>query len=116
VTRSDKVRSYEIGKDLNDNHFSSESRDPSYVGSAMRPECQGKDWRGKSCWLYPRQSGQEFDQGPGGVTTPPTVLGPVLVSSQQDYLRFLLTVRYLESSYGYGTRDPRQRKNGHENE
>ena len=36
------------------NHFSSESRDPSYISSAMCPECSKKDWRGKSCWLNPQ--------------------------------------------------------------
>ena len=33
----------EIRKALNVNHFYAESRDPSYVGSTMCPECPGKD-------------------------------------------------------------------------
>jgi len=37
-------------------------------------------------------------QGPGGVTTSSTLLGPVLVWSQQNYLKFLLIVRYFGSS------------------
>jgi len=42
VTLSDKVRSCEIRRALNvENHFS-ESRDTSYVGAAMRPECPRK--------------------------------------------------------------------------
>jgi len=49
-------------------HFSSESRDPSYVGSSMRPECPRKDSRGKSCWLHPRESDQEVVQRPAEVT------------------------------------------------
>jgi len=77
---------------------SSESRGPSYVGSSMCPECPTKDWRGTSCWLSPRESGPEVVQGPGGVTTSPTLLGPVLVWSQQSYLKSLLTVRHFESS------------------
>ena len=48
--------------------------------------------------LHPRESGQDFVQGPGGVTTSPTLHGPVLVLSQQNYLRLLLIVRYFGSS------------------
>jgi len=44
--------------------------------------------------LHPRESGPKFVQEPGGVTTSPTLLGPVLVWSQQNYLRLLLIVRY----------------------
>jgi len=44
----------------------------------MCPECRRKDWRGKSCWLHPPKSGPEVDQGPGGVTTSPTLLNPLL--------------------------------------
>ena len=40
-------------------------------------------------------------QGLGGITASPTLLGPVLVrSQQQNYLRLLLTVRYFTFSYG----------------
>jgi len=51
-----------------------------------------KGFRDESCWLHPRQSGPEVDQG--GVTTAPTLLGPVLVWNQQEYLASLKTVRY----------------------
>jgi len=43
---------------------------------------------------HQRQSGPKFVQGPGDVTTSPTLLGPVLVWSQQNYLKLLLIVRY----------------------
>jgi len=45
--------------------------------------------------LHPRESGPEVVHGPGGMTTSLILLGPVLVWSQQNYLRLLLTVRYL---------------------
>jgi len=50
--------------------------------------------------LHPRESGPapEVVQGPGGVTTSPTLLGTVLVWSQQNYLKLLLIVRYFASS------------------
>jgi len=56
-----------------------------------------KDWRGKYCWLNPRESGPEDVKGPGGVTTSPTLLGPVLVLSKQNYLKLLLAVTYFKS-------------------
>jgi len=55
----------------------------------MWPECPTKDWRGKCCWLHPRESDPE--QGPGGVITSPACLGPVLVWSKQNHLRLLKT-------------------------
>jgi len=48
-----------------------------YIGSAMCLECLRKDWRDKSCWLHPRESGPEVVQGPGGATTSPTLLSRV---------------------------------------
>jgi len=39
---------------------------------------------------HSRESGPKFIQGPGGVTASPTLLGPVLVWSQQNYVRLLL--------------------------
>jgi len=48
--------------------------------------------------LHPRENGPKVVQGPGGVTTSPTLLGAVLVWSQQNYLRLLLIVRYFGSS------------------
>jgi len=43
VTLRNKVRSCEIRRALNVNHFFSESRDPSHVGSAVCPEWPTKD-------------------------------------------------------------------------
>ena len=51
-----KCTSAKIVKPWMSNHFSLESRGPSYVGSAMCPDCPRKDWRGKSCWLHLRES------------------------------------------------------------
>jgi len=61
------------------------------------PRLPRRDWRGKSCWLHPREGCPEVVQGPGGVTTSPTLLGAVLVWSQWKYLKLLLTVSYFES-------------------
>jgi len=73
------------------------SRDPSYA--IVRPCIQhvpGKNGElspsGYS--LHPLESGPEFVQGPGGVTTSPTLLGPVMVWSQQNYLKLLLIVKH----------------------
>ena len=79
------------------NHFS-ESRHPTNIGSATCPECPTKDGRGKSCRLNPRECGPEVVQGAGGVTTSPTLLGPVLVWSQHNYQKLLLTVTWGISS------------------
>ena len=43
----------------------------------------------QACWLNPRESGPEVDQGPGEMTTFPTWLSPVLVWSQQHFPRLL---------------------------
>ena len=64
----------------------------------MRSEYPTKDWRSKSSWLNQWKSGLEVIQGLAGVTTSPTLLGLVLVWSQQNYLRLLLIVRYSKSS------------------
>jgi len=50
----------------------------------MYPECLTEEWRGQSSWLHPRKNGPEVIKGPGGVTTSPTLLGPI----------YLLTVVY----------------------
>ena len=78
-------------------HFS-ESRDPSYVSSSMCPECLRKEWRISPSGYspHPRESGPEAVQG--GVTASPTLLSPVLVRSQENYVRLLLIVRYFGSS------------------
>jgi len=52
-----------------------------YVGSATSRDCPNKYWQGVPCWLQPRESGLEVEQGPGGVIPFPTLLGPVLVWS-----------------------------------
>jgi len=93
-------------------HFS-ELSEHNHVSSAMYPECPAKDWRGKSCWLNPRESDTNVVQGPGGVTTSPTLLGPVLVWSQQNYLKLLLLiVRFFKSSYGCCPRQNRTFRSG----
>jgi len=77
-------------------HFS-ESRDPIYLGSAMYPERPRKDWRDKSCWQYPRESSREI-QGPGGVTTTPTLVGLVVAWTEGNFLRLMLNLRYFRST------------------
>ena len=47
VAKSTGLKSVKPGTS---SHFS-ESREPSYVSSAMCPECPAKDWRRKSFWL-----------------------------------------------------------------
>ena len=99
VTLRDRGHRSEICKASISSHFP-QWLDPSYVNSAMCPNCPRKEWRTMSfrLSLHPRESGPKFVQGPGGVTTSPTLLGPFLVWSQQNYLRFLLIARYFESS------------------
>ena len=80
-------------------HFS-ESRDPSYISSAMCPECPSKNsaLSPSSYSLHLQESVLKFVLGPGDVTKSLTLLGPVLVRSQQNYLRLLLIVRSFDSS------------------
>ena len=61
-----------------------------HVSSVKYPECPTKDWWGKSCWLNPWESDPNVIQGPGGVTLSPTLLGPIFVWRQQNYLKLLL--------------------------
>jgi len=63
-----------------------------------------------------RENGPEVVQGPGGVRTSPTLLGPAFVCSQQNYLRLLLTVKYFRFSWSCCPRDPPPTKSGYENE
>jgi len=63
-----KVRSSEIRKSWMSSHFFNESRDP---------ESPRKDWRGKSCWLFPQESGPKIVQGTCGVATAKILLGLV---------------------------------------
>ena len=76
MTLRDKVRSCEVRKAVNVDYFSG-SGDRSYVVSALCPQCTTKDWRVNSYWLYPRESGPGVVQGPHGMTTSPTLIGPM---------------------------------------
>ena len=62
--------------------------------------------------LHLRESGPEVVQGPGVLTTSPTLLGPVLVWSQQNYPGLLLIVRYFGSSWGCCPRESPKGKAG----
>ena len=73
---------------------------PGYVLSVMCPKCPRKDWRGTFFWLRPPECVPKVNHGPAGVTASPTLLGPVLVWNQQNYLKFLKTVTHFVSSYG----------------
>jgi len=75
-----------------------ELRNNSYVGSALCPECPTKDWRGKSCWINPRESNPEVVQGLGGVTAYPTLLVPSWCGTNRTIWKLLLTVRYSKSA------------------
>jgi len=74
--------------------------------------------RGKNCETSPAGyvHGKGVDLGPGGVITSPTLLGPVLVWSQHNYLRLLKNGTYFVTSYGFCPGGPLQRKSGYENE
>ena len=66
---------------------------------------------------HSQESGLEAVRGLGGVTKSPTLLGPVLMWNQQNYVGLLLNVRYFESSWSCCcSRDRSQRKRGNENE
>ena len=62
------------------------------------------------CWLNPWESDSVVVQNLGGIAAPPTLLGPILVWSQQNYLKLLLTVRYSKFSFGCWPRNPPLRK------
>jgi len=117
VTLRYKVRSCEIRSVLNVEPLLNERiQEYIYVSSARYPECQTEDWWGKSCRLNPRESDAEVVQGLVGVTASPSLLGHVLVWSQQNYLKLLLTARYSKFSCGCCPRNPPQSKIGHESE
>ena len=78
----------------------------------MWPEHPKKDWWGTSCWLNPRESSPEINEGAGGMTAYLTLLGLVLVWNQQNYMRLLKTVRYFESSWGCCICESPKRKMG----
>jgi len=46
-----------------------------------------------SCWLNPRERGLVVVQEVGDVTISPTLLGPVMMWSQQNYLKLLKTLQ-----------------------
>jgi len=130
VTKSTGLKSVKPGTS---SHFF-ESRDPSYVSSAMHPECPRKEWRTKSfklqsnfhwrlvylvydgflyCFCLLAESYEiikHYHSTPTEkwprvrprtrwcVTTSPTLLGPVLVWSEQNYLKLLLIVRNFVST------------------
>jgi len=78
VTLRDKVRSFEIRRAVNVEPLflrieRSQLRCFSHVSRMPH------DRLTRSCWLHPRESGPEVVQGPGGMTTFPILLGPVLV-------------------------------------
>jgi len=87
------------------NHFSS-LREYNYISSARYPECPTEDWWGKPCWLNPWQSDPDVVQGLGGVTASPTLLDSILVWSEQNYLKLLLTVSFSKFSCGCCPRNP----------
>ena len=112
VTLRDKMHRFEIRKARNVTPLFWFERSK-LDGSTMFPDLPRKDlgkscWLhrressrevqgGKSCWLHRRESSREV-QGPGGVTTSPTLLGPVLVWTEGNFLKLLLTVKYFGST------------------
>ena len=97
VTLRDKVRCFEIRRAVNVEPLfirikRSQLRCFSHVSRMPH------DRLTRSCWLHPRESCPEIVQGPDEATTFLTLLGPVLVWSQQNYPKLLLTVRCYEST------------------
>jgi len=70
-------------------HFS-KSRDLSYVGSTTWRECLWKDWRGKSCWLHPRECGSKVDQGLRDMITSRTGPSRIGIDENLEIFRALL--------------------------
>ena len=92
-----------------------ESRDASYVGSALCPECSGKDWQvllATPTGKRPRRSPKDQVEW--------LHLRPCLVPSWYGASRtiwdLLLVMRHLDSSYSCCHRNPLQKKSGQENE
>jgi len=97
MTLRDKVRSFEIRRVMNvEPHLLRIERSQLRCFSHVSRMPHNRLTR--SCGLWPRESCPEVVHGPDEVTTFPTLLGPVLVWSQQNYLKFLLTVRGYEST------------------
>jgi len=63
------------------------------------------------CWLHPRENGPAIGYEPGGVTTFPALLVPVLAWSQQNYLRVLF-IDISSLPRGADPLDPSNRKRG----
>jgi len=81
VAPVDKVRSCEIRGALNVESFLRIGRSQlRWLGHVFR--MSQEKWRGKSCWLHVRESGQEVVQGSGRGTKSPNFLGPVFVWMQ----------------------------------
>ena len=64
----------------------------------------------------PTESGAEVDRRPGGMTTSPTLLDPVLVWSHKYYSRLWKAVKCFTSFYACFPRHPSQSKTRYENE
>jgi len=91
VTHSDRVRIYVILKTLNVELLLWIER-TQLDGFGHLSKMPRKDWRSKSCWLRTHgKVAKRLPKGPGGMVMSPTLLGPVMVLSQQNYLRLLLT-------------------------
>ena len=92
-------------------HFSSASKNPSYVGPCVQNGPRKIDEARPAGYTHGKvvQRTRWHDYIP-------TLLGSVLVWSQQNYLRLLLTVRYFKSSWGCYSRDTPQRKIRYETE
>jgi len=91
------------------------SKNTTKVSWAMYSECPTKDWWVKPCWLNPREGNPDVVRALGGAIASPTLLGPVLMWSQPNYLKLPLTVR-CSKVYGCCPRNSPWRKRGHENE
>ena len=109
MTLRDKVRSFEIRRVMNvEPHLLRIERSQLRCFSHVSRMPHNRLTR--SCWVHPRKSCPEAIHGPDGMTTFPTLLRPVLVWNQQDYLKLLLTVRYQESSLSSCPRHPPLKK------
>ena len=69
----------------------------------------------KSCWLHPRKTVPVVGQGPGGVTTSPTLLGPVLMWSRQNCMDCWKPWGFSRLLRPTAPAFPIQRKSGYEN-
>ena len=117
VTFRDKVCSCEIRRVLNDELLLLLKR--CYLRWFGHVTRMSEEWLGgNSCWLHSpaREIDPEVVQGPDEMHTSPTLLGPILVWSQQKNLRLPNTAVFFQSSQGYWPRGPPWRQSGRENE